>query len=74
MAQSPEITGREILPIPDIPTRGKAALDVRDAELRYQRRKRCGAQSHARVLQKQSAGLKQLTFLNRVDHTTGGSS
>ncbi|MGD2078356.1 MAG: arylsulfatase [Chloroflexota bacterium] len=31
MAQSPEITGREILPIPDIPTRGKAALDVRDA-------------------------------------------
>jgi arylsulfatase A-like enzyme len=32
MAQRPEITGREILPIPDIPTRGKVALDVRDAE------------------------------------------
>ncbi|MGD2048260.1 MAG: arylsulfatase [Chloroflexota bacterium] len=32
MAQRPEITGREILPIPDIPIRGKVALDVRDAE------------------------------------------
>jgi len=32
MAQTPEITGREILPIPDIPTRGKMALDARKAE------------------------------------------
>ncbi|MGB3715574.1 MAG: arylsulfatase [Candidatus Promineifilaceae bacterium] len=32
MAQTPEITGREILPIPDIPSRGKMALDARDAE------------------------------------------
>ena len=32
MAQKPEITGREILPIPDIPSKGKIALDVRDAE------------------------------------------
>lgn len=32
MAQNPEITGREILPIPDIPTRGKVALDARDAQ------------------------------------------
>jgi arylsulfatase A-like enzyme len=32
MAQEPEITGREILPIPDILSRGKVALDVRDAE------------------------------------------
>jgi hypothetical protein len=32
MAQKPEITGREILPIPDIPARGKMALDARNAE------------------------------------------
>jgi hypothetical protein len=32
MAQTPEITGREILPIPDIPTKGKMALDARNAE------------------------------------------
>jgi arylsulfatase len=32
MAQEPEKTGREILPIPDIPSRGKIALDVRQAE------------------------------------------
>ncbi len=32
MAQRPEITGREILPIPDIPARGKVALDARNAE------------------------------------------
>ncbi|MFN2136501.1 MAG: arylsulfatase [Candidatus Promineifilaceae bacterium] len=31
MAQRPEITGREILPIPDIPARGKVALDARKA-------------------------------------------
>ncbi|MEJ2754139.1 MAG: sulfatase-like hydrolase/transferase, partial [Chloroflexota bacterium] len=31
MAQNPETTGREILPIPDIPSRGKVALDARDA-------------------------------------------
>ncbi len=32
MAQNPEITGREILPIPDIPAKGKPALDARKAE------------------------------------------
>jgi arylsulfatase len=32
MSQKPEITGREILPIPDIPSKGNIALDVRDAE------------------------------------------
>jgi arylsulfatase A-like enzyme len=32
MAQTPEITGREILPIPDIPSKGKMALDARKAE------------------------------------------
>ena len=32
MAQKPEITGREILPIPDIPSKGKPALDARKAE------------------------------------------
>ena len=32
MAQNPEITGREILPIPDIASRGKPALDARDAQ------------------------------------------
>ncbi len=32
MAQNPEKTGREILPIPDIPARGKIALDARQAE------------------------------------------
>jgi len=31
MAQDPDKTGREILPIPDIPTRGKIALDAREA-------------------------------------------
>ena len=29
MAQNPDVTGREILPIPDIPSKGKMALDVR---------------------------------------------
>jgi arylsulfatase len=32
MAQKPDITGREILPIPDIPAKGKMALDARKAE------------------------------------------
>ena len=32
MAQRPDVTGREILPIPDIPARGKMAIDARDAE------------------------------------------
>ena len=32
MAQNPEITGREILPIPDIPSKGKMAIDAREAE------------------------------------------
>jgi arylsulfatase A-like enzyme len=32
MAQKPEVTGREILPIPDIPAKGKMALDARKAE------------------------------------------
>ena len=32
MAQNPEKTGREILPIPDIPVQGKMAMDARDAE------------------------------------------
>ncbi len=32
MAQNPDITGREILPIPDIPSKGKMALDARNAE------------------------------------------
>jgi arylsulfatase len=32
VAQKPEITGREILPIPDIPSKGKMALDARNAE------------------------------------------
>ena len=31
MAQDPDKTGREILPIPDIPSRGKIALDAREA-------------------------------------------
>jgi arylsulfatase len=31
MAQDPDKTGREILPVPDIPSRGKIALDARDA-------------------------------------------
>ena len=32
MAQQPEKTGREILPIPDIPSTGKMAMDARNAE------------------------------------------
>jgi arylsulfatase len=32
MAQNPEETGREILPIPDIPAKGKVAIDIRNAE------------------------------------------
>ena len=32
MAQKPEIIGREILPIPDIPSKGKMAMDARNAE------------------------------------------
>ena len=32
MAQNPEKSGREILPIPDVPARGKSALDARKAE------------------------------------------
>ncbi len=32
MAQTPDVTGREILPIPDLPVKGKMALDARDAE------------------------------------------
>ena len=32
MAQNPDVTGREILPIPDIPSKGKMALDARNAE------------------------------------------
>ena len=32
MAQNPDVTGREILPIPDRPTKGKMALDARKAE------------------------------------------
>jgi arylsulfatase A-like enzyme len=32
MAQNPEKTGREILPIPDRPSKGKMALDARNAE------------------------------------------
>ena len=32
MAQKPDVTGREILPIPDIPSKGKMALDARKAE------------------------------------------
>ena len=32
MAQKPDVTGREILPIPDIPSKGKMALDARNAE------------------------------------------
>ena len=32
MAQKPDVTGREMLPIPDIPTKGKMAIDARDAE------------------------------------------
>ena len=32
MAQNPEIIGREILPIPDIPSTGKMAMDARNAE------------------------------------------
>ena len=31
MAQKPDVTGREILPIPDIPSKGKMALDARKA-------------------------------------------
>ena len=36
MPQNPNI-GREILPIPDLPSKGKPAVDVRDSEvpLRY---------------------------------------
>ncbi len=32
MTQDPEKTGREILPVPDIPAKGKIAIDARDAE------------------------------------------
>jgi arylsulfatase len=32
MAQNPEVTGREILPVPDRPSKGKMALDARNAE------------------------------------------
>ena len=32
MAKTPEQIGREILPIPDIPSKGKIALDARNAE------------------------------------------
>ena len=32
MAQDPEKTGREILPVPDLPSRGKIAIDARKAE------------------------------------------
>ena len=32
MAQDPDKTGREILPVPDIPSRGKIAIDAREAE------------------------------------------
>ena len=32
MAQQPDKIGREVLPIPDTPSRGKMALDARDAE------------------------------------------
>ena len=32
MAQDPDKIGREVLPIPDTPARGKMALDARDAE------------------------------------------
>ena len=32
MAQNPEKSGREILPIPDVPAKGKIALDARKAE------------------------------------------
>ncbi len=32
MAQHPEKTGREILPVPDIPSTGKMAMDARNAE------------------------------------------
>jgi arylsulfatase len=32
MAQKPDVTGREILPVPDIPAKGKMALDARKAE------------------------------------------
>ena len=32
MAQKPEVIGREILPIPDIPSKGKMAMDARNAE------------------------------------------
>ena len=31
MAQNPDKIGREVLPIPDTPSRGKMALDARDA-------------------------------------------
>ena len=31
MAQQPDKIGREVLPIPDTPSRGKMALDARDA-------------------------------------------
>ena len=32
MAQNPDVIGREILPIPDRPSKGKMALDARNAE------------------------------------------
>ena len=32
MPQQPEIIGREVLPIPDTPSKGKMALDARNAE------------------------------------------
>ena len=32
MAQNPDKIGREVLPIPDIPVKGKMALDARNAE------------------------------------------
>ena len=32
MAQRPEVSGREILPVPDLPSHGKIAFDARNAE------------------------------------------
>ena len=32
MSQNPDVSGREILPVPDIPAKGKIAIDARDAE------------------------------------------
>ena len=39
MAQNPDVTGREILPIPDRPSKGKMALDARKAEFPASRSK-----------------------------------